>query len=126
MNYYSSHFTQLPYQWIRELGQDKRDYAYLPGYNIFGAGNFSADNSTAITTTPTPTTTYSTTISTGSGSATNGKGFFVKPGPGNAVDGYLIFAVMDNVAKKDLNATYVQIQFNGNSGTRWRLEQPAK
>ena len=38
INYYSTNLNDLPYQWIREIGQDKRDYAYLMGYNIFSGG----------------------------------------------------------------------------------------
>jgi hypothetical protein len=119
MEYYSSHFDQLPYQWIRELGQDKRDYAFLTGYNVLtGVSN----TSTTVTGTVTTAATGSTTTGTSSDSANNGKGFFIKPGASNAIDGYLIFEVPDNVVKKDLENTYVGISFNANSGTRWRLE----
>jgi hypothetical protein len=64
-----------------------------------------------------------TTTSTSSNSAYNGKGFFIKPGPGNAVDGYLIFEVPDSVVQQNLDRTYVDISFNANSGTRWQLKQ---
>jgi phosphate transport system permease protein len=114
--YYSDHYQQLPYQWVRELGQDKRDYAFLTGYNIFGGWNFVSNPIV------TATTTVSTTTSTGSSSSNNGKGFFIKPGPGNAIDGYLVFEVPDSVVKQDIDKTYVDISFNANSGTRWRLK----
>jgi phosphate transport system permease protein len=114
--YYSDHYEQLPYQWVRELGQDKRDYAFLTGYNIFGGWNFVSNPIV------TETTADSTTTSTGSSSSNNGKGFFIKPGPGNAIDGYLIFEVPDSVVKQDIDKTYVDISFNANSGTRWRLK----
>lgn len=114
--YYSDHYEQLPYQWVRELGQDKRDYAFLTGYNIFGGWNVISNPIV------TETATVSTTTSTGSSSSNNGKGFFIKPGPGNAIDGYLIFEVPDPVVKQDIDKTYVDISFNANSGTRWRLK----
>jgi hypothetical protein len=114
--YYSDHYEQLPYQWVRELGQDKRDYAFLTGYNIFGGWNFVSNPIV------TATTTVSTTTSTGSSSSNNGKGFFIKPGPGNAIDGYLVFEVPDSVVTQDIDKTYVDISFNANSGTRWRLK----
>jgi hypothetical protein len=124
IEYYTSHYNDLPYQWIRELGQDKRDYAYLTGYNIFGGYNFtSTAANTTVTVTPASTTNFTTqTTSTGSSDATNGKGFFIKPGPGNAIDGYLIFEVPETV-KANLSQTYVEIAFKANSGTRWRLEK---
>jgi hypothetical protein len=123
IDYYSSRYNDLPYQWIRELGQDKRDYAFLTGYNIFGEYNFTSTTvNTTATVTPTSTRNYTTqTTSTGNGEATNGKGFFIKPGPGNAIDGYLIFELPDTV-KRNLSQTYVDIAFKANSGTRWRLE----
>jgi hypothetical protein len=114
--YYADNYEQLPYQWVRELGQDKRDYAFLTGYNIFGGWNFVSNPIV------TETATVSTTTSTGSSSSNNGKGFFIKPGPGNAIDGFLIFEVPDSVVKQDIDKTYVDISFNANSGTRWRLK----
>jgi hypothetical protein len=63
--------------------------------------------------------------STSSNEAYNGKGFFIKPGPGNAVDGYLIFEVPERVVKEDLDNTYVDISFNANSRTKWRLKTTA-
>jgi hypothetical protein len=123
IDYYSSRYNDLPYQWIRELGQDKRDYAFLTGYNIFGEWKFNSTANTTVTITPSSNITYTTrAISTGPDEATNGKGFFIKPGPGNAIDGYLIYEVPDNVVKKNLSQTYVEIAFKANSGTRWRLE----
>jgi len=124
--YYTDHFEQLPYQWVRELGQDKRDYAFLTGYNIFGEWRFVGTyTTTKATVTPQPTLTDSSTTSTSSGSSNNGKGFFIKPGPGNAIDGFLIFEVPDTVVKENLDQTYVGISFNANSGTRWRLKSGA-
>ena len=31
INYYTANYNALPYQWIREIGQQKRDYAFLTG-----------------------------------------------------------------------------------------------
>jgi hypothetical protein len=117
IDYYSDHYERLPYQWVRELGPDKRDYAFLTGYNIFGGWNFASTNPIV-----TAKVTGSTTTSTSSSSSNNGKGFFIKPGPNNAIDGFLIFEVPDSVVKENLNKTYVDISFNANSGTRWRLK----
>jgi phosphate transport system permease protein len=116
IDYYSDHYEQLPYQWVREIGQDKRDYAFLTRYNIFGGWNFVSNPIVK------ETATVSTITSTGSSSSNNGKGFFIKPGPGNAIDGYLVFEVPDSVVKQDIDKTYVDISFNANSGTRWRLK----
>jgi hypothetical protein len=121
IEYYSHHYEQLPYQWIRELGQDKRDYAFLTGYNIFGGWEFATANS-AENTTANVSVSDRMYNSTSSGEAYNGKGFFIKPGPGNAIDGFLIFEVPDSVVKENLDQTYVGISFNANSGTRWRLK----
>ncbi|MCK9579240.1 MAG: phosphate ABC transporter permease PstA [Methanoregula sp.] len=128
--YYSSNYDKLPYQWIRELGQDKRDYAFLTGYNIFGDEWVTMNATTTVTPTSTVTTTTTATegsseTGTNTTSKTNGKGFFVKPGPGNAIDGYLIFEVPDNIVNEDLDKTYVEISFNANSGTRWLLKPAA-
>jgi len=114
-NYYSTHYDKLPYQWIRELGQDKRDYAFLTGYNIFGGWSFVSTNATVTDENST------STDSSVSSSATNGQGFFIKPGPGNAIDGYLVYEVPDAVVNNGLDTTYVNIAFNANSGTRWQL-----
>ena len=104
-DYYSTHLDKLPYQWIREVGQMKRDYAYLTGYNVFGQNTTRTDNLTEV---PNP------------GSDINGKGFFLQPGSSNALDGYLIFDVPDAVVNDPQNA-YVQVAFNNISATRWRL-----
>jgi hypothetical protein len=119
IQYYSNHFDKLPYQWIRELGQDKRDYAFLTGYNIFGGWTNATTTATVIAT----STATDSITSTNSSSANNGQGFFIKPGASNAIDGYLIFEVPYDVVKKDLDKTYVGISFNANSGTRWHLGQ---
>jgi phosphate transport system permease protein len=106
ITYSAESLDQLPYQWIREIGQQKRDYAYLTGYNPFGQ-NTSSELST------------STLVSPGS-MDTNGQGWFINPGSSNAIDGYLVYEVPETVAA-DLNDTYVQASFNAMSGTRWRL-----
>lgn len=100
------------YQWIREIGQDKRDYAYLTGENLFKNGNSTTwgNETTTITT--------STTGNTTNTSAYNGA--FLKPGQSQTVDGYLIFLVPD-AATKDLNNTYVDVAFNSLSRARWKL-----
>jgi len=124
-DYYESHYDDLPYQWIRELGQDKRDYAFLTGYNIFGNWEWTNVTATTTTVTVTPTTTDAesdTETSSNNQTSTNGQGFFIKPGPGNAVDGYLIYEVPDYVVKEGLDGTYVEVTFNANSGTRWKLK----
>jgi phosphate transport system permease protein len=100
------------YQWIREIGQDKRDYAYVTGENLF-----KSDNSTSWGN-ETTTATTSTTVNTTNTSAYNGA--FLKPGRSQAVDGYLIFPVPD-AATKDLNNTYVDVAFNSLSRARWKL-----
>jgi phosphate transport system permease protein len=99
------------YQWIREIGQDKRDYAYLTGENLFKGnsttwGNVTTDITTSTTTSTTNITAYN--------------GAFLKPGRSQAVDGYLIFPVPD-AATKDLNNTYVDVAFNSLSMARWKL-----
>ena len=106
---YTANFNLLPYQWIREIGQQKRDYAFLTGYNIFGQNttvisNYSANNQFTPPTANTP----------------NGEGHFIKPGRSNAIDGYLIYEVPGGVAT-DLKDTYVQVPFNSFSSTQWRL-----
>jgi len=106
---YTANFNLLPYQWIREIGQQKRDYAFLTGYNIFGQNttvisNYSANNQFTPPTANTP----------------NGEGWFIKPGRSNAIDGYLIYEVPGAVAT-DLKDTYVQVPFNSFSSTQWRL-----
>jgi phosphate transport system permease protein len=121
IDYYSSHYDKLPYQWIRELGQDKRDYAFLMGYNIFNQNLTSNATATAITATPTPTLTNADLI-WGSNSVTDMDylNYNLKPGPSNAMDGYLIYEVPD-AAVNDLKNAYMQVSFNGHSSTRWRL-----
>lgn len=105
IDYYSTHLDKLPYQWIRELGANKRDYAYLTGYNIFGQNLTRLDSTSDVPNT---------------GFDINGKGFFIQPGSSNAIDGYLIYNVPDAVAA-DLKNAYVQVAFNSISSTRWRL-----
>jgi phosphate transport system permease protein len=108
-NLYSALFAGNPsavsYQWIREIGQQKRDYAFLTGYNPFG------QNTTSTINPPT---------SSGGSSNTNGQGFFLLPGGSNAIDGYLIYEVPKSVIA-DLNNTYIQVSFNAESWTQWRL-----
>jgi phosphate transport system permease protein len=105
-SYSAEYIDQLPYQWIREIGQQKRDYAYLTGYSPFEQNTSSQINTSSL-------------ISNES-MDTNGQGFFINPGSSNALDGYLVYEVPDTVAS-DLNNTYVQVSFSANSGTRWRL-----
>jgi phosphate transport system permease protein len=105
INYYTANYNALPYQWIREIGQQKRDYAFLTGYNVFGQNWTTTDNETTV---------YQPSFDT------NGQGYFIQPGSSNAIDGYLIYEVPDAVAA-DLRDTYVQVSFNSFSPTRWRL-----
>ncbi len=115
INYYSNNLNQLPYQWIREIGEDKRDYAFLMGYNIFAGGNGEL--------------TSNLSESTGYLSAFNetqpqyGLSYFLHPGTSNAIDGYLIYTVPTTAVNttEDLKSTYVQIAFNNISYTRWQL-----
>jgi phosphate transport system permease protein len=109
INYYSVHYDQLPYQWIREIGNQKRDYAFLTGFNVFG------ENTTAITT-------FTTNAPPSPGFDTNGQGYFIMPGRSNAIDGYLIYEVPASVAA-DLKDTYVQVSFNSFSPAQWRLSK---
>jgi phosphate transport system permease protein len=121
--YYENNYNALPYQWIREIGQDKRDYAFLTGYNIFGQDYWSG-NSTGTSITPvTTTTTSSASNITNSSTDTNGKGFFLHPGTSNAIDGYLIYTVPNSAVNTtdNLKSTYVQASFNNISATRWGL-----
>ncbi len=108
IDYYTANFNLLPYQWIREIGQQKRDYAFLTGYNVFGQNTTVISNVSAGTTIP-PT-----------GPDTNGQGYFITPGRSNAIDGYLIYEVPASAAT-DLKDTYVQVSFNSFSPTAWRL-----
>ena len=106
---YTANYNLLPYQWIREIGEQKRDYAFLTGYNIFGQNttvisNYSGNSQFSP---PSPTT-------------PNGEGWFIKPGRSNAIDGYLIYEVPGSVAT-DLRDTYAVVQFNSFSSTQWRL-----
>ena len=82
INIYTANFNAMPYQWIREIGQQKRDYAYLTGYNIFAQNTTVVENYTANSAIPPP-----------SASNPNGEGYFIKPGSSNAIDGYLIYEV---------------------------------
>ncbi len=123
---YISNPEQVPYQWIRELGQDRRDYAFLTGYDLYGGSNSTANGTATVTLTTVPTPTVvsasGTIISEADVGTNNGQGFFIKPGPSNAIDGYLIYEVPEDVVMDNLNETYVQVSFNANSGTRWRLK----
>jgi phosphate transport system permease protein len=105
------------YQWIREIGQKKRDYAYLTGENLFTESN--SVSNTNVTTTVTVTT----TTSSGNTTATNATGYngaYLKPGQSQAIDGYLIFPV-PSAAAGHLNETYVDVSFNSLSRARWKL-----
>ena len=108
INYFTTNYNTLPYQWIREIGQQKRDYAFLTGYNVFGQNQTVISNYTnSANAPPTPPD-------------TNGQGYFIQPGRSNTIDGYLIYEVPDSIAA-DLRDTYVQVSFNSFSPTRWRL-----
>jgi len=98
------------YQWIRELGATKRDYAYLTGQTYYE--NSWLTNSTVNTT--------SSSSNISSGNSTAYSWYYLKPGASQAVDGYLIYEVPDEVAT-NLRATYVNGGFNQISGTRWSL-----
>lgn len=121
--------TRLPYQWIRELGQDKRDYAFLSGYRVVDTGsNLTTVNGSLAT----PDVWSSVTKCRGSISlpTDGGKiatrdisdgqcpGFFILSGESNAIDGYLIYEVPATI---DLKKTYLYGLFNQYSWTRWRL-----
>jgi hypothetical protein len=80
------------YQWIREIGQDKRDYAYLTGENLFSTSYTSSEY----------------------------HGSYLKPGRSQAIDGYLIYEVPIE-ATKHLNETYIDVSFNSLSNGRWKL-----
>ena len=110
INYYSANFDKLPYQWIREIGDQKRDYAYLTGYNVFGENQTLVANYTGVNSALVPP----------SPPDTNGQGYFIKPGRSNAIDGYLIYEVPAAVAA-DLKDTYVQVSLNSFSPAQWRL-----
>jgi len=135
-DYYSTHYNDLPYQWIREIGQDKRDYAFLTFYNIFGNDWATAYNmtvtpaATVTAATVTVSDTSDTTVSTSTSAANNGQGFFLHPGSSNAIDGYMIYTVPNTAVDTPahLKSTYVQISFNNFSASRWQLgtDVPAK
>jgi phosphate transport system permease protein len=110
IDYYTANYNLLPYQWIREIGQQKRDYAFLTGYNVFGQNQTLATNYTGVNSALIPP----------SPPDTNGQGYFIKPGRSNAIDGYLIYEVPASVAA-DLKDTYVQAGFNSFSPVQWRL-----
>jgi len=125
IDYYSNNLNDLPYQWIRELGQQKRDYSYLMGYNVFAAnGGTSAGGSAG---------NIGELTSNASGDSSSfginqtepqwGLGYFLLPGTSNAIDGYLIYTVPDTAVNttEELKSTYVQVSFNNISSTRWQL-----
>jgi len=97
------------YQWIREIGQSKRDYAYLTGENLFGED--------LLITNSTSSSLNTTNSSSGDGTYW---WYYLKPGQSLAVDGYLIFEVPDSVILNP-EKTYVNIAFNNMSQTRWKL-----
>ena len=106
IDYYSNNLNNLPYQWIREIGQDKRDYAFLMGYNIFAGGNGE------LTSNLSQSTSYVGAIN--QTQPQYGLGYFLHPGSSNAIDGYLMYTVPTTAVNttKDLKSTYVQIAFN--------------
>ena len=99
------------YQWIREIGESKRDYAYLTGQTYFADSWL--DNSTDSQNSTSTTTVVST------GNSTYGW-YYLKPGVSQAVDGYLVYEVPDAVATH-LSTTYLNAVFNQISATRWKL-----
>jgi phosphate transport system permease protein len=103
------------YQWIREIGESKRDYAYLTGQTYFADSWL--DNSTDLQN--------STSVNLSSGNYTSGNStayswYYLKPGVSQAVDGYLVYEVPDAVATH-LSTTYLNAVFNQISATRWKL-----
>jgi len=109
---YSNNYNEMPYQWIRELGQDKRDYAFLTEYPTLSLnGTFSQT---------TGTITGNSTSATISSLTTSYSGFFIPPGASNAIDGYLIYEVPE-AAASDLRNVYLHVSFNNQSATCWSL-----
>jgi phosphate transport system permease protein len=125
IDYFSNNLNDLPYQWIREIGQDKRDYSYLMGYNIFAANGGTAGNGTInngiLTSNVSESTSYMGAIN--QTQPQWGLGYWLLPGTSNAIDGYLIYDVPDSAVNttEDLKSTYVQVSFNNISFTRWQL-----
>lgn len=119
---------RLPYQWIRELGQEQRDYAFLTGHHAIDTNDSTADNSTTTNTSPFSGVVRckgSIALPAESGKMitqdiTDGQcpGFFIKPGMSNTIEGYLIYEVPETL---DLKHTYLYGLFNRYSWTRWRL-----
>ena len=105
------------YQWIREIGQTRRDYAYLTGENLFTAGT-GTSNATSTTTTVTVTPPISGT--SGATNSSDYNGAFLKPGQSQAIDGYLIFPIPGE-AVNHLNETYVDVAFNSLSNAQWKI-----
>jgi hypothetical protein len=117
INDYSADFPNFPYEWIRELGQDKRDYAFLMGDNIFEDQGLGGAN---VTSTPTPASAGISGWVENSVTDMDYLHYNLKPGPSQAIDGYLIYEVPD-AAVNDMRNTFMQVAFNGHSATRWRL-----
>jgi len=123
-------FSKLPYQWIRELGQDQRDYAFLSGYYAIDSGNVTGNSGSDMVTNASnfsyitrckgsiAVTGDSGKILTQDISGGQCPGYFMKPGASNAIDGYLIYEVPVTI---DLKRTYLYGFFNQFSWTRWRL-----
>ena len=93
IEYYTSHYNDLPLP-VDPGGSGRTNGTMLSSPVTISSADTTSTvlmvNTTA-TVTPSSTTTVETrTTSTGQDDATNGKGFFIKPGPGNAIDGYLI------------------------------------
>jgi phosphate transport system permease protein len=102
------------YQWIRELGQDKRDYAYLTGEMYY-------EDLWAMNQTANSTSSSRNSTSDNSTVITEYDWFYLKPGPGHAIDGYLVYDVPDEILRNPENLM-MTVSFNQNSGTRWRLK----
>jgi phosphate transport system permease protein len=124
-DYYSNNLNTLPYEWIREIGQQKRDYSYLMGYNIFAANGGTSAGGTAgnIGELTSNTSSGSSSFAINQTEPSWGLGYFLHPGTSNAIDGYLIYAIPETAVNttEDLKSTYVQISFNNISSTRWQL-----
>lgn len=124
-NHYSNNLNDLPYEWIREIGQQKRDYSYLMGYNIFAANGGTSAGGTAgnIGELTSNTSSGSSSFAINQTEPSWGLGYFLHPGISNAIDGYLIYAIPESAVNttENLKSTYVQISFNNISYTRWQL-----
>lgn len=100
------------YQWIREIGQDKRDYAYLTGQNLFRR---TENDNECFTDSGTDSGTLNYPKN-----ASHYNSTWLKPGLSQSIDGYLIYEV-PSASTADLKNTFVDVSFNNLSRTRWTL-----